>query len=59
MKTYNECLSDDERDAIEKALDTLKEELSYCVTPVKLKGDDRAARAAEALAIYIMESKTK
>lgn len=40
--------------AVEYALDCLTEE---CVSlGIRLRGDDRAARAAEALAVYIKES---
>lgn len=55
MKTY-ESLTEAERDAIEAALDKLKDEvLDNC--GFSLSNDDRAARAAEALARYIQESK--
>lgn len=52
MDTYNEKLDALERESIERALDVLGEFL-----PFKLANDDRAARAAEALAVYIVESK--
>ena len=55
METYNEKLSDAERACIENALDMLK--LDCAFHGVKLANDDRAARAAEALAVYIVDSK--
>lgn len=55
MKTY-EALSDAEKEAIEAALDKLKDEvLDNC--GFSLMNDDRAARAAEALAVYVQASK--
>lgn len=55
MKTY-ESLNPDEQAAIEVALDKLKDEiLETC--GYSLMNDDRAARAAEALAVYVQASK--
>lgn len=56
MATYTEQLTDDERQEIEIALDCLKD--GIMVLGGKLAGDDRAARAAEALAVYIVASRT-
>ena len=54
MKTY-ESLSETERAAVECALDELK---TCCIDAgFTLANDDRAARAAEALARYIVESR--
>jgi hypothetical protein len=55
MATY-ESLTEDERDAIEVALDCLKDTIEV-QCGFSLMNDDRAARAAEALAVYIKESK--
>lgn len=54
MDTYDNKLTDAERAAVESALDTLKDELP----PRSLCMSDGAARAAEALAVYIVESRT-
>lgn len=56
MKTYWNSLNDTEREFVEEALDTLTA-LMDGQFAVKLAGDDRSSRAAEALAAYIMESK--
>ena len=53
MNVY-ESLSDRERAAIERAIDALEAELGR-----SLARDDRAARAAEALAVYVKESADK
>jgi hypothetical protein len=53
MRTYEEQLTDAERAAVEAALDTLKDELPAC----SLDMSDHAARAAEAMAVYIVASK--
>lgn len=50
MTTYQEKLNDAERAAIERALDELG-------AAVPLANDDRAARAAEALAVYVLASR--
>jgi hypothetical protein len=55
MTTY-ETLSEAERNAIEVALDCLRDVVSV-EAGVKLDNADHAARAAEALAVYIVESK--
>lgn len=55
MATYNDQLTDEERAAIECALDEFK---TCCVDiGVKLDMSDPSARAAEALAKYIVESR--
>lgn len=52
METYW-SLTEEEQAAIEEALDTLELELGS-----KLANDDRAAKAAEALAVYVLSSRT-
>jgi hypothetical protein len=58
MKTYEEKLNDAERNCVEQALDCFKD---VCGVDLNLKLDmsDHAARAAEALAIYIINSRPK
>ena len=54
MHRYNNELTQSLRDAVENALDVLRDDVAF--NGVRLAGDDRAARAAEALAVYILES---
>ena len=54
MNVYD-SLADDERAAIETALDLFRDECVFL--GVILANDDRAALAAEALAVYFTQSK--
>lgn len=56
MEKYD-SLSQKEKNAVEAALDTLTDETNYL--GIRLNKGDHAARAAEALAIYIIKSKEK
>lgn len=57
MTSY-EQLNMIEKECIERAIDSLRDALNIC-TGQKLANDDRAARAAESLACYILESRKK
>lgn len=57
MDTYNDKLTDDERAAIESSLDLLN--LNFkAIHGINMDGSDPAARAAEALAVYIVASRS-
>jgi hypothetical protein len=55
MNTYWNKLNGDERQAVEWALNELRDTMQ--MHGVKLDNGDHAARAAEALAVYIVESR--